>query len=81
MFEFLKRKTVTPVEMPAEVAPIAAVKAKGKIFIAEKSSGLLPAFAFAKKNKASKQVIEPTTKWLNTHNLVSSTCENCLVFW
>jgi len=74
MFNFFKSKNkqevVTPAASVEVVAKPAEIK-KGKIFFAEKSGGLLPSFAFQKRDKESKQLSEATNKWLNQHNLVN----------
>lgn len=72
MWEFLKRKQVVE---PAVVSiPITtSEKSKGKIFIAERGSGMLPSFAFKKKedDAESKQLTKEQTKWLLKFGLMS----------
>jgi len=74
MFNFFKSKNKQEVVTPAasvEIASKPAETKKGKIFFAEKSGGLLPSFAFKKKDEDSKQLSSATNKWLNQHALVS----------
>jgi len=74
MFNFFKSKNKQEVVTPAAPVEVTAKPAevkKGKIFFAEKSGGLLPSFAFQKRDGDSKQISEESTKWLNQHNLVS----------
>lgn len=61
-----KQEVVTPVVTPVEPAEVK----KGRVFVVDKSGGLLPNF-FTKKDKDSKQISETSNKWLNQNKLVS----------
>lgn len=69
MFEFFKKKKAEVVDSIPAASPVVSEKAKGKVFVVERTGGLLPSF-FTKKDE-SKQISEVSTQWLSTNNLVN----------